>query len=104
MFTFIPFAVYDFVSNLPWWTQLFVGIIVMTVWVAIPVLRRKTSYSLIIYTYSYVIYWRVFKIPVVRINYEDDLFNWLLCASGFVLLISPFTTALQERLVHVYNR
>ena len=104
MFTFIPFAVYDFVANLPWWTQLFVGIIVMIVWVAIPVLRRKTSYFLIIYTYSYVVYWKVFKIPVVYINYGDDLFHWLLCASGLVLLISPFTTALQERLVHVYNR
>ncbi|CAH3110539.1 unnamed protein product, partial [Porites lobata] len=88
------------------WTQVMVGILAVIVWVTIPFLRRKTSYVLIVYVYSFVIYWKVFRVdlPVFFIKHEDRHFHWLLFASGVALVISPFTTTLKEKLVFVYNR
>lgn len=106
IFTFIPFTIYDFFVKIPVWTQVMVGILAVIVWVTIPFLRRKTSYVLIVYAYSFVIYWKVFRVdlPVFFIKHEDRDFHWLLCASGVALMISPFTTTLKEKLVFVYNR
>ena len=106
IFTFIPFTIYDFFVKIPVWTQVMVGILAVIVWVTIPFLRRKTSYVLIVYVYSFVIYWKVFRVdlPVFFIKHEDRHFHWLLFASGVALVISPFTTTLKEKLVFVYNR
>ena len=106
-FTFIPFTIYDFFVKIPVWTQVFVGIIAVIVWITIPFLRRKTSYVLIVYAYSFVIYWKVFRVdlPVLFIRHEDHLFHWLLSASGIFLLISSLLpTNLRREFAHGYNR
>ena len=103
--TFIPFTIYDFVVKIPLRTQLLVVTIGAIVWIVLPLLRSMTSYVLIIYTYSYVIYWRVYHGKLLGIIvYSEPLFLQLLLASGFALWLVPLVTALQERLVHVYNR
>jgi len=106
IFTFIPFTIYDFFVKIALWQQVLVGIIAVIVWVAIPFLRRKTSYVLIVYAYSFVIYWRVFRVdvPVFFFKHEDHVSHWLLFVSGVALMISSFTTNLKEELVHRYFR
>ena len=106
IFTFIPFTIYDFFAKIALWQQVLVGIIAVIVWVAIPFLRKKTSYVLIVYAYSFVIYWRVFRVDVPGFFFkqEDHLSHWLLCFSGVALMISFFTTNLKEELVHRYFR
>ena len=106
IFAFIPFTIYDFFVKIPVWTQVMVGILAVIVWVTIPFLRRKTSYVLIVYVYSFVIYWNVFKVdlPVFYIKHEDRHFHWLLFASGVALVISSFTTTWKDKLVFDYNR
>ena len=105
VFTFIPFTIYDFLVNIPLWAQLLVLPVFLFVWIAMPVLRNQTSYVLIIYSYSFVIYWKVYQGPLLgSIEYSDSLFYWMLLFSGFALWIVPLVTTLQERLVHVYNR
>ena len=106
IFTFIPFTIYDFFVKVSVLTKVMVGILAMIVWVTIPFLRRKVSYVLIVYMYSFVIYWKVFRVdlPVFFIKHEDRHSHWLLFASGVALLIFPFTTTLKEQLVFVYNR
>ena len=106
IFTFIPFTIYDFFVKIALWQQVLVGIIAVIVWVAIPFLRRKTSYVLIVYAYSFVIYWRVFRVdvPVFFFKHEDHVSHWLLFFSGVALMISFVTTNLKEELVHCYFR
>ena len=106
IFTFIPFTIYDFFAKIALWQQVFVGIIAVIAWVAIPFLRKKTSYVLIVYAYSFVIYWRVFRVdaPVFFFKHEDHVSHWLLCFSGVAMMISFFTTNLKEELVHRYFR
>lgn len=106
IFTFIPFTIYDFFVKIPVLTQVFVAIIAVIVWVGIPFLRRKTSYVMIVYAYSFVIYWKVFRVdlPVFFISHEDHLFHWLLSTSGMFLFISSFFTNCRGRFAHGYNR
>jgi len=91
IFTFIPFTIYDFLVKIPVWAQVLVGILVVIVWVVIPFLRRKTSFVLIVLFYSFVIYWRVFRVDVPLLSFlkhEDHVSHWLLFASGIALIIS----------------
>ena len=107
MFTFIPFTIYDFFLKIPVWAQVLLLILMVIVWVAIPFLRRKTSFVLIVYFYSFVIYWRVFRvdIPVLPfLNHEDHVTHWLLFASGIALMTSSFTTNWKDELLRHYFR
>ena len=107
MFTFIPFTMYDFFVKIPVWAQVLVGILVVFVWVVIPFLRRKTSFVLIVLFYSFVIYWRVFRVDVPLLSFlkhEDHVSHWLLFASGIALMTSSFTTNSKDELVHCYFR
>ena len=105
VFTFIPFTIYDFFVKIPLLAQLLVLPVFLVVWIALPVLRNQTSYVLIIYSYSFVIYWKVYQGTLLGIiEYSNSLFYWMLLFSGFALWIVPLVTTLQERLVHVYNR
>ena len=102
--TFIPFAIHDFLFKIPLWAQLLVVPIFVVVWIVVPLLRKKTSYVLIIYLYSYFIYWKVYEDKLLGVAYSELLFNRLLFASGIVLWIVPIVASLHERIVHVYNR
>ena len=102
--TFIPFASQDFLFNIPLWAQLLVVPIFVIVWIVLPLLHKKTSYVLIIYLYSYFIYWKVYEDKLLGVAYSELLFNRLLFASGIVLWIVPIVASLHERIVHVYNR
>ena len=105
MLTFIPFTIYDFVTKMPLWSHLLVMALGVMVWISLPLLRSKTSYVMIIYFYSYFIYWRVYHGKLFHIIvYSEKLFLRLLLASGFALWLVPLVTSLQERLLHVYNR
>ena len=107
IFTFIPFTIYDFFVKMSVLGQVLVGLLVAIVWVVIPFLRRKTSFVLIVFFYSFFIYWRVFRVDVPLLSFlkhEDHVSHWLLFASGIALMISSFTTNLKDELVHRYFR
>ena len=105
VFTFIPFTIYDFFTKIPLWAKIFGGVIAVIIWIVLPLLRTKTSYVLIIYIYSYVIYWKVYQLKLFgHIAYSDSIFYWLLGASGIALWMVPLASTVQERLVHVFNR
>ena len=102
--TFFPFTIHDFLIKLPSWTQYLLVFIGVLVWFFLPLLRSKTSYVLIIYFYSYVIYWKVYEAQLLYIDFSGELFNTLLVTSGFVLLIVPLLSNFQRRIFHIYNR
>ena len=102
--TFLPFAIHDFFIEIPLWSRAIIVVIGVVLWFVLPLLRYKTSYGIIIYLYSYIIYWKVYEAKVVGVVYSDGLFNRLLFASGCVVWFVPYLRKSRERLVHVINR
>ena len=102
--TFFPFAIHEFLIEIPSWTQYLLVFIGVMVWFFLPLLRSKTSYVLLIYFYSYVIYWKVYEAKLLGIKFSGELFNRLIFVSGFALWIVPLLAASHKRLMHVYNR
>ena len=73
--TFLPFAIHDFIVKIPLWTQYLIAFLAIIVWFFLPLLRTKTSYVLIVYFYSYVIYWKVYEASLVGIPFSAELFH-----------------------------
>ena len=102
--TFLPFAINDFFIKIPLWSRAIIVVIGVVLWFVLPLLRDKTSYGILIYLYSYIIYWKVYKAKVVGVVYSDGLFNGLFCASGFIMWFVPYLAQSRKRLVHIFNR
>jgi len=103
-FTFIPYFIYHFFDRTPIWAQLLIFLFSIVVWVFFPVLRDKSSFVVVVYLYSYAVYWKVYKSSFFGVDYSDHLFYRLLFGSGIVLWIVPALGALQQRLVYIFNR
>ena len=102
--TFLPFAINDFFIKIPLWSRAIIVVIGVVLWFVLPLLRYKTSYGILIYLYSYIIYWKVYEAKVVGVVYSDGLFNRLLFASGFIMWFVPYMAQSRKRLSHVFNR
>lgn len=102
-FTFGPWFTHDFVNQTPRLIQLAVVIISVIMWFFAPVLRRKASFVLIVYSFTHVVYWHVYK-GVSGIKHTEERFYVLLFISGLVMCLVPMFGAFQARLVHIYNR
>ena len=104
VFTFVPFALHDVVRDIPPWSQYLAMVVAIFVWFFLPVLRSVTTHVLTVYSFSCVIYWRMYDAPIFGVEYSDERFIHLVFASGLVLWVSPFVNAFCSRLTHVYNR
>ena len=102
--TFLPFAIHDFFIEIPLWSRAIIVVIGVVLWFVLPLLRDKTSYGILIYLYSYIIYWKVYKAKIIGVVYSDGLFNGLLFASGFIMWFVPYLAQSRKRLSHVFNR
>ena len=102
--TFLPFAIHDFFIEIPLWSRAITVVIGVVLWFVLPLLRDKTSYGILIYLYSYIIYWKVYKAKIIGVVYSDGLFNGLLFASGFIMWFVPYLAQSRKRLSHVFNR
>ena len=103
-FSYIPFFIFYFFDRTPLWTRLLVFMLSIVAWLFFPVLRRKSSFVVVVYLYSYAVYWKVYQSTLFGITYSDYLFFCLLFASGIILWIVPALGAIQQRLVYVFNR
>ena len=103
-FTFIPYFIYYYFDRTPLWAQFLIFFFSIVVWIFFPVLRHKSSFVVVVYLYSYAVYWKVYKSSVFEVEYSDDLFYRLLFGSGIVLWIVPALGSLQQRLVYIFNR
>ncbi|XP_029188403.2 uncharacterized protein LOC114955692 [Acropora millepora] len=103
-FTFLPFCIQYLSKDTPVWVQLLVLVFSLAVWIFFPVLRSRSSFVVVVYLYSYFVYWRVFKDSIFGLKYSDYLFFRLMFAFGFVLWIAPALGAFQQRLVYLFNR
>ena len=103
-FTFLPWFIHDFLDHTPLLVQLAVIIISIVMWFFAPVLRRRSSFVLIVYTFAYVVYWRVYNARVAGVQHSEKLFILLLSVSGIVMCFVPVFSTFQQHLIHVYNR
>ncbi|XP_068701621.1 uncharacterized protein [Montipora foliosa] len=103
-FTFIPFCIQFLFDNTPIWTQLIILFFSFAIWAFFPVLRQKASLVVVVYMYSYFIYWKIYQQSIFGVQYSDTLFYRLMFAFGFVMWINPSLGALQQRLVYLFNR
>ena len=103
-FTLIPYFIYYFFDRIPFWAQLLVLVFSIVVWLFFPVLRGRSSFVVVIYLYSYAVYWKVYEASVFGVEYSDYLFYRLLLGFAIVLWLVPALGALQQRLVHLFNR
>lgn len=103
-FTFNPYFIFSYLDGLIFWLKFLIFAFSVWIWIFFPVLRHRSSFFVIVYLYSYVIYWKVYKVSLLSVQYSDDLFYRLLFASGIVQWIIPMLGALQQRLIYVFNR
>ena len=71
-FTFIPYFIYYFFDRTPLWAQLLILVFSIVVWLFFPVLRGRSSFVVVVYLYSYAVYWKVYESSVFGVEYSDD--------------------------------
>ena len=101
---FLPWFMHDVLEFLPSWMKFLIVVPSVVLWFAFPVMRKNATLVVIVYFYSLVVVWRVYKKNFQPLPYNDHLFAMLLWFSGLVLYISPLIGAIQQRLGHIYNR
>ena len=104
VFTFFPWFIHDYLINAPLWVEAGVVIVSAVMWFFLPVLRRYSSLVIIVYLFSFVIYWRVYDAKLLGMKHTKTLFLWLLFSSGVVWLFASILGEFHLRLVHIYNR
>lgn len=101
---FIPWFIDTFLAYIPNWMKILMIFPTFLVWSSFPLMRRNATLMLVIYAYSFVIYWRVFNGRVLEIEYDDEIFFMLLAISTLFLWSAPIIGTIQQRIGHVYNR
>ena len=103
-FTFFPWFINDFVKYMAWWEIFLIICVTALFWFFVPVLRKYSSLVLIIYIYSYVVYWHVYKGTMIVLKYTDARFKICMTASVIILAVLAVFGDLKHRTVYLYNR
>ena len=103
-FGFFPWAIHAILENAHPTIQLLVLILAAIIWFGFPFLRQQTAIVMIVYAYSFVIHFRVYKHFFSGMEYSDFTFNVMVWVSGLALWIVPLLKSIQQRLMHVFNR
>jgi hypothetical protein len=103
-FTFTPWLIEEYISVIPRLASIGLLLLGILLWLWIPFLRDKIFWAILIYVYSYVIKWRVYKTNMVGIEYHKHSFNIALWFSAILLWIAPYIYAIQRVSVQTFNR
>lgn len=103
-FTFTPWLIEEYISVIPRVASIGLLVFGILLWLWIPYMRSKIFWAILIYVYSYVIKWRVYKTNMVGIEYHEYSFNVMLWQSAILLWITPYIYAIQRVSVQTFNR
>ena len=103
-FTFFPWFINDFLQYLPLWMRIGIVAITAVFWFFIPVLRKYSSMGILVYAYSYVVYWHVYKGELFYIKYTEKRFRDAMIFSLVMLTVFSLLGDFPQRFVHLYNR
>lgn len=104
VFTFTPWLIEEYISVIPRSTSIGLFFLGILLWMVIPFLRDRIFWAVLVYVYSYIIKWRVYKTNVLGIEYHDRHFDLALWTCTILLWVSPYFYALQRVAVQTYNR
>jgi hypothetical protein len=103
-FTFFPWFINDFLQ----YTDLVIKIAIVALtaifWFFVPLLRKYSSLVILIYAYSFVVYWHVYKGELFFFKYTKERFRNGMIGSLIILAVFSVLGDFPLRLVHVYNR
>ena len=104
VFTFLPWFINDFLQYTYLWIRVAIVVFTAAFWFFVPVLRKYSSLVILIYAYSYVVYWHLYKGELFNIKYTEERFRNGMIASMVMLAIFSVLGDVPLRLVHIYNR
>ncbi len=103
-FTFFPWFINDFLQ----YTDLIIRIAIIAftavLWFFVPLLRKYSSLVILVYAYSFVVYWHVYKKEMFSIKYTEETFRAGMIASLVIIAVFSVLGDFPLRLVHIYNR
>ena len=103
-FTFLPWFFEVYFTIVPDWIKVIAFILGAILWMGIPPLRSTASWSLVIYSYSYVIKFAVYRNPVLGIVYSELLFTIITWVASGLFLFAPFFKIFQQSCIHSFYR
>ena len=101
---FFPWAIHAFLEGTPLWAQSLILVFAALIWFSIPVFRQQASLIMVVYAYSFIIHTRVYRHSLLGLDYSEYNFDMLVWVSGILLALVPYLGAIQQRLMHVFNR
>ena len=101
---FLPWFVEEYVVVTPMWVNALILLLSIFIWLGIPPLRNKASLAMVVYLYAYAVKWRVYKTPVLSVEYSDLRFNVLMWISGILIWINPLLGVFQRNALGAYQR
>jgi hypothetical protein len=103
-FTFFPWFINDFLQ----YTHIVIRIAIVAstavFWFFVPVLRKYSSLVILIYAYSYVVFWYVYKGELFSYQYTENRFRNCMTFSLVALGVFSVLGDVPLRLVHIYSR
>ena len=104
VFTFFPWFIDDFLQYTYLWIRVSIVVFTAAFWFFIPVLRKYSSLVILIYAYSYVVYWHLYKGELFNVKYTEERFRNSMIVSMVMLAVFSVLGDVPLRLVHIYNR
>ena len=102
--TFLPWFFEVYLSLVPDWIKVIIYALGFLLWMGIPPLRSTASWTLIFYSYSYVIKYAVFRNPVLGIPFHGTYFTVVTWAATGLFLLAPFLKIFQQSCIHSFYR
>ncbi len=103
-FTFFPWFINDFLQYMHIAIRIGIVVISAVFWFFIPVLRKYSSMGILVYAYSYVVYWHVYKGDLFILKYTEERFRDGMIFSLVMLAVFSVLGDFPQRFVHLYNR
>ena len=100
----LPWFIEKYIVVTPMWLNALIMVLSIFIWLSIPPLRDKASLVMIVYLYAYAVKWRVYKTPVLSVEYSDARFNVLMWISGILIWINPLLGVFQRNALGAYQR
>ena len=103
-FTFFPWFINDFLQYTDFVIRFAIVAFTAVFWFFVPLLRKYSSLVILIYAYSFVVYWRIYKGNLFSVKCTEKRFRNCMIVSLVILGVFSVLGDFPLRLVHIYNR
>ena len=104
LMVFLPWFIEQYLYVTALWVNGLVFALSVVIWLGFPPLRDKAALALIVYFYAYVVKWKIFKTPVLSIQYTITTFAIALWISAILIFLGPILGLIQQGALNTFNR